>query len=129
VGTFTYDPSTDIGRVRRYLGDTRADAAYFDDAEIQASLASQGTVEGAVYECAMQRAADAAQQAVAMTEGSERKTRSMDNTRRPEFWLKIAERFAAFATNAPRLGVVTGSTPADGIPITAWQPRPYQGRR
>lgn len=122
MGTFTYDPATDIGRVRRYLGDTRADAAYFDDEEIAASLATHGNVGGAVYECAMQLAADATKQAASVTEGTERRTRSHDNTRRPEFWLAIAAQWKSHAVDAvPRLGVLTSSTPSDGTPITAFQ--------
>lgn len=121
MGTFTYDPATNVGRVRRFLGDTRADTAYFDDEEIQASLNTQGTVEGAVYECAMQLASDANKRAASRTEGNERNTRSIDDTRRPEFWLRLAERFARFDVNHyPAVGVSFGTLPTDGPTIRAY---------
>lgn len=122
MAAFTYDPATDIGRVRRYLGDTRAESAYFDDEEIQASLTVQGSVEGATWECAIQLASDSTKRASSRTEGNERSSRSIDDTKRPEYWLKIADRFEKWARAAtPRVGVVTSRTPSDGTPITASQ--------
>ena len=120
MGTFTYDPSSDVGRVRRYLGDTRADTAYFDDEEIAASIATQGTVEGAVWECAMQLASDANKRAASRTEGNERNTRSIDDTRRPQFWLELADRFRGHArTSHPTLSTSMGTLPTDGTNIRA----------
>jgi hypothetical protein len=39
---FTFDPSTDIGRVRLRLDDREADRAAFTDAEIQAAITDEG---------------------------------------------------------------------------------------
>lgn len=129
MGSFTYDPTTPVGRVRRYLGDTRADAAYFDDEEIDASLDVQGSVEGAVYECAMQLAADANKRASSRTEGTERNTRSVDDTKRPEFWLKLADRFKDHArTSYPTVDTLTGHLPTDGMTVRA-APRRDDGPR
>lgn len=122
MADFTYDPNTEVGRVRRFLGDTRAETAYFDDSEIQASLDTQGSVEGAVWECASQLAADSTKTAISRSDGDQRHTRSMDNTKRPEFWLKIASRFEKFAIQStPKARVIVGTTPSDGVPITSLQ--------
>ena len=45
---FTYDLTTDIGKVRIKLPDTREEAAWGSDAEIQAALDDGGTVNLAV---------------------------------------------------------------------------------
>lgn len=122
MADFTYDPNTDIGRVRRFLGDTRAESAYFDDTEIQASINAQGTVEGAVWECATQLAADSTKTAISRSDGNDRTSRSMDNTKRPEFWMRLAARFERFATSSvPKMGVIVGSVPTDGASITSAQ--------
>jgi len=45
---FTYDLTTDIGKVRLKLTDTRVASAWFSDAEVQLGLDQGGTVNGAV---------------------------------------------------------------------------------
>jgi len=128
VGAFTYDPTTSIGRVRRLIGDTRADTAFLDDEEIQASLDYQGTVEGAAGECLHQMAANAARVASSRTEGSERMTRSIDDTRRPEFFLAMAKQYEPFMRS--RLGALTstvGRLPSDGLSISAYPPTRRRG--
>jgi hypothetical protein len=44
---FTYDITTDRGRVRLNLADTDPSAYTFEDAEVDALLSSEGTVSGA----------------------------------------------------------------------------------
>jgi hypothetical protein len=45
---FTYDLTTDIGKVRLKLTDTRVASAWFTDGEIQLGLLDGGSVNGAV---------------------------------------------------------------------------------
>lgn len=45
---FTYDLATNIGKVRLKLTDTREEAAWFTDAEVQAALDEGGSVNKAV---------------------------------------------------------------------------------
>ena len=47
---FTYEPTTDRGRVRMRLSDTRAARAAFTDAEIDALISDEGGWRGAVVE-------------------------------------------------------------------------------
>lgn len=47
---FTYDPTTDRGRVRLRLADTREETPFFTDAEIDALITDQGSWQGAVAE-------------------------------------------------------------------------------
>lgn len=49
---FTYDPTTDVGRVRLRLSDTRGDKPAFSDAEINAAISDEGGWRGAVAELA-----------------------------------------------------------------------------
>lgn len=63
VATFTYDvgDTTDLNRVRLYVGDTVQASAKFDDAEINDMLATETTVAGAValgFEILASRAAE-----------------------------------------------------------------------
>lgn len=47
---YTYDPTTDRGRVRMRLSDTRAARAAFTDEEIDALISDEGGWRGAVAE-------------------------------------------------------------------------------
>lgn len=49
---FTYDPTTDRGRVRLRLSDTRPDRAAFTDAEIDALITDEGGWRGATVAAA-----------------------------------------------------------------------------
>lgn len=49
--TFSYAPSTDVGKVRFYTGDTVEDGAWFTDEEIDALITSEGTWQKAVIAC------------------------------------------------------------------------------
>lgn len=57
---FTYDISTDRGRVRLYLSDTDSAAYVFEDDEIDYFLTRGGSVDGAVVEGARSLLASAA---------------------------------------------------------------------
>lgn len=48
--SFSYDPATDAGRVRRGLGDTHPSSGVFTDAEIAQLLTDGGSVDGAINE-------------------------------------------------------------------------------
>ena len=48
---FTYDITTDRGRVRFNLSDTSASAYVFEDAEIDQMLSTEGSVDGATIAC------------------------------------------------------------------------------
>lgn len=43
----TYDPSTDVGRVRLMIADTDLESAVFDDEELEALIALAGDLHGA----------------------------------------------------------------------------------
>ncbi len=62
AGTFTYNLTTDIGKVRLRLTDTR-EGGWFSDTEIQYFLDSGGSVSGAVVEGAKVLLADRARRA------------------------------------------------------------------
>ena len=47
TGTFTYDPTSDIGFIRLTIGDTEQDEASFSNEELQAFLTRAGTVKEA----------------------------------------------------------------------------------
>jgi hypothetical protein len=121
AASFSYDPATDIGRLRRLLGDTRAESALWTDEELQASINAQGTVEGAVWECATQALAESIRMSASKTEGNERSTRSVDTTRRPAYWEGMVARFEPHARTAmPTIGVRVGSIPTlDGVNVRA----------
>lgn len=69
---FTYDLSTNIGKVRIKLTDTREESAWFSDAEIQAALDEGGTVNLAVVYLARVLLMDRARRSASWsnTEGS-----------------------------------------------------------
>lgn len=66
---FTYDLTTDRGRVRLRIADTRADAYAFEDEEIDYYLTSAGSVVGAAYLCVQTLLADAARRVKQATVG------------------------------------------------------------
>jgi len=50
--TFSYDPTTNIGRVRLRIMDTRPEDQFFSDEELTALIADAGSWRGAVAEAA-----------------------------------------------------------------------------
>jgi len=117
MSSFTYEPSTDRGRVRLILADTRKKTAHFDDDEIDAALSTQGSVEGACYELAVGMVAHVARHGSSRTESGQGKSRSIDDTKAGDFWQAIADRYAPYATTArlPSITVISSRTPsADG---------------
>lgn len=75
---FTYDPTTDTGKVRLYIRDNREDRMAFTDAEIAVFLAVGGTWQRATAEAAKALLAERARFARIYTDGEEGKSRTED---------------------------------------------------
>jgi hypothetical protein len=75
---FTYDPTTDAGKVRLYLRDNREDRAAFTDAEIAVFLSIAGTWQRATAEAAKALLADRARFARVYTQSEDNKSRTED---------------------------------------------------
>lgn len=100
--SFTYDPTTDRGRVRLLVTDVDAAQALFSDAEIDAFLAIEG---------GMRRAAALALETTASNEALVQKaTRLMDlTTDGPAVAKELRERAASLRAQADRDDLVDGS--------------------
>jgi len=67
---YTYDLATDIGKVRRNIGDTSTSAAHFTDAELTSFVSDGGSVEAASGLALMAWAASLATEDELVTVGS-----------------------------------------------------------
>lgn len=113
MAAFTYDPTTDLGRARFLLADTTP-GGWFTDAEIQASLDYQGSVEGAVYECAINWLSHAARHTAARSESRQGAGRSKDDRHRVEAMERLVTRFERFAkTPMPTVSGFVSNIPSD----------------
>lgn len=108
---FTYDPTTDRGRVRMRLSDTRPARAAFTDAEIDALISDEGGWRAAVAEGARILLMDRAKFARIFSneEGS------VDETAGTAALQALIDQFAAKAPSGMPTVIVTslGSHPSD----------------
>lgn len=95
--SFTYDITTDLGRVRRTIGDVTQASARFTDGELQYWLDSEGTVNLAAAAACDALAALAADEA-----GSERiGDYQYDKSSKGDKWLALASELRARGAAAP----------------------------
>lgn len=113
MASFSYDPSTDIGRVRQHMADTREATAVFSDEEITAALSVQGSVEGACYQLASFQYAHALRHTSSRTKSGAGGSMSVDDTHSAEGWKALMDHFRPFAGSASRMPVVKV-----GVPLT-----------
>lgn len=112
MAAFTYDPATDRGEVRMLLADTRAETGVFDDAEIDAALSRQGSVEGAVYQLAAFMYSHAIRHSSQRAASNQRGSESVNDTHQPQHWRALMETYRPFAAVARRLPTVTATVSA-----------------
>lgn len=110
MAAFTYDPTTDRGRVRQHMADTIAANAVFSDAEIDAALSTQGSVEGACYQLASFQHAHALRHASVRSKSNTGESMSVDDTRAIDGWKALMDHFRPFARSSSRMPVVTVTT-------------------
>lgn len=106
MASFSYDPTTDLGRVRQLMADTRESQVVFSDEEIYAALATQGSVEGACYQLASFMYAHALRHTSSRAKASEGQSMSVDDTHSAEGWKALMEHFRPFAGSASRMPTV-----------------------
>lgn len=104
---FTYDLSTDTGKVRLRIADTRAVAYAFEDEEIAYFLTSAGSVVGAAYLCVQSLLADQARRVKQATVGDV----TYNDTARVAALNAILDRLATeTGQNLPTISVVPSAT-------------------
>lgn len=89
----TYDLATDIGKVRRDIGDKSTTAAVWSDAEIQSFLDEGGSVKAAAGLCLLAWAAALAREDESVDTGSwkgDRRDVAAKMTKAAEGYLKLA---------------------------------------
>lgn len=98
MGSFSYDPDTDIGFARSRLGDTQRERAFFEDEEIQAAINRAGSVLGALYSLCLHAAAESVRRASSRSTSDKHRTMTFDDSRQPEHWRKLSEIYKPHAT-------------------------------
>jgi len=112
---FSYDPTTDVGRFRLRLRDTREQNAFFTDAEVSALIADAGDWRGAVAEgariCLAQIARYARQYSTTRRDGS---SESVDETAAATYLERLIDEYEKQSPRLPRLVVrQLGGYPSD----------------
>lgn len=117
MADFTYTAGTgDRDQVRLLVADTKAEHAWFTDAEVDAALSVQGSVEGAVYQLAAHAYAHALRHSSSRAMSGEGKSKSVDDTHTVEGWRALMEAYRPFASTTKRLptvSVITSNIPSD----------------
>ena len=104
---FTYDITTDRGRVRFNLADTSVTAYIFEDAEIDQMLSTEGSVDGATVACLRVLLVDKARRAKSFS----MQGLSLDDTAQIE---AIKEALTVYGGDLPSFAVVMpGLLPMD----------------
>lgn len=111
MASFSYDPTTDLGRVRQHMADTSEAHVVFSDEEINAALADQGSVEGACYQLASFMYAHALRHASVRSSSTSGESKTIDDTHSAEGWRALMEHFRPFAKSASRMPLVKVTTP------------------
>ena len=102
---FTYDPTTDIGRVRLRLRDIREQSALLTDAEITALISDQGGWRGAVAEGARVLLGQVARYArTYSTTRVDGTSESVDESAAAQYLQSLIEEYSK---QAPKLPVMT----------------------
>ena len=81
--------------------------AVFTDAEIDAALTSQGSVEGACYELASFQYSHALRHTAAKSKSGNGQSMSVDNTHTLEGWKALMDHFQRFAKSASRMPTIS----------------------
>lgn len=100
AGAFTYDLTTDVGKVRLRLTDTR-EGGWFSDAEIQYFLDAGGSVNAAVVEGARVLLMDRARRSRSSSGGGE----SYDDRAQVQALQAIIAEYGGAGTNLPKVTV------------------------
>jgi len=113
AASFTYDPTTDRGRVRQLMAATKQANAGFTGEEIDAALAHQGSVEGACYDLAAFMYSHALRHTSARTHAASGQSKTIDDTHSAEGWKALMDHYKPFASSSTRMPAVKG-----GVPLT-----------
>ena len=104
---FTYDPSTDRGKVRLYVRDHRPDSFAFTDAEIDVFVAVGGSWQAAVAEAATALLADRARFGRIYSVSEDGKSRSDDEIAGVQYLEKLIAQFGGGGGGAASMPRVT----------------------
>jgi hypothetical protein len=103
---FTFDPTTDVGRVRLRLFDTSEQSAIFSDEVIEALIADEGGWRGAVAEgariCLAQISRFARNYSTTRRDGT---SESVDETASATYLERLIELYSTASPTIPRLKV------------------------
>lgn len=95
MGTFTYDTSTDIGKVRLYLRDHNRDRHAYTDEELQVFIDAAGDWQSAVGDAARNLLMEAARFARIFTD---QEGNVVDETAGAQYLESLIDRFGGGAT-------------------------------